>query len=48
VDNGFSRRYVSATRGLAIDVARDGPVERVVGFAPCSTEAFLGGPLNRA
>jgi hypothetical protein len=39
------RTHVYAGRGLALEVARDGAVERVIGFAPTTTAAFLAGPL---
>ena len=47
IDAGLTRRLVHASRGLAVDVAPDGTVERVVGFFPCAVEAFLAGPLAR-
>lgn len=37
---------VYAGRGLVVYVRRDGVVERVIGFEPCSTEEFLAGPLS--
>ena len=39
------RQLVYARRGLALELSGGGIVERVVGFAPCETEAFLQGLL---
>jgi hypothetical protein len=45
IDSGLSRRLVYAARGLAVDVAPDGAAERILGFASCTVEGFLAGPL---
>ena len=37
-------RHVYTSRGLAVDIRRDGVVERVVAFAPSLAERFLSRP----